>query len=119
MHMKAMIFAALALGLFRQTLQAGDIWQSSMSPSIKFGVRNKVGSGNEQVTFEVKGPYPNPLILVLKVDGDDWAEAIFPQDFKVTYTVPGKYEWIAKVNGKIVASGDFSYGYRALKQPSR
>lgn len=119
MPLKAAIFTALALGLFTQALQAGDIWQSSVSPSIKLGVRNKVGSGSHQVTFEVKGPYPKPLVLVLKADGDDWAEATFPQDFKATYTVPGKHEWIAKVNGKVVASGDFSYGYRALKQPAR
>ena len=119
MRLQITLCAALALILSSQVVLAQDTWQSSMSPSIKFGVRNKFGAGNQQVTFEVKGPYPKPWVMVAKVNGDTWAEATFPQDFKATYTLPGKHEWTAKVEGKTVASGEFSYAYRAQKPPTR
>ena len=75
-------------------------WQTSLDPakwvegkpyvytargSIKIGVRDKFGAmGGYSATFVVTGPNNRAYKEVVKVAGDDWGYATFPDDFNTS-----------------------------------
>ncbi|MHB9106925.1 MAG: hypothetical protein ACYDCO_07710 [Armatimonadota bacterium] len=97
------------LKLHAQAPRTEVTWQSSQSPQVQLGVRDKFGEmGGYTADFVVIGPKKAKYHEYKKVGGDDWGYIIFPRDFEV-WGEPGKYTWKCLVNGKPVVEGKFRF----------
>jgi|SRR5471030_1005604 len=82
-------------------------FQSSQELNLKLGIRDKNGTlGKYDVTFIVTAPDKKQYKKSLTVDGDAFGAVQFPDDFD-TWTIPGKYSWVAIVKNKVAVRGQF------------
>ncbi len=90
---------------------SGVTWQSSQTPTIKLGIRNKYGYVSlDKFTAVciVSGPDAKQRKASMNVESDNWGYVSFPDDFD-TWAKPGRYHWQCQVSGKRVAAGSFEY----------
>jgi hypothetical protein len=101
-------------------------WQTSLDPanwvegkpyaytasgSIKIGVRDKFGVvGRYSATFVVTDPNNNAYKKLVKVAGDDWGYATFPDNFNTSALRPGNYSVKIYVKNQLVVA--FKVNYR-------
>lgn len=100
-------------------------WQQSASPSVRLGIRDfsrTPGPGTVAYVarFEVFTLKGERYISLKHVPaGGEWGTVSFPEDFRVfpsgvTWIQalgpgPGKYRWVALVEGEAIAGGEFEY----------
>lgn len=100
-------------------------WQTSLDPaewiegkpyvytargSIKIGVRDKFGAmGGYSATFVVTGPNNRAYKEQVKVAGDDWGYATFPNDFNASTLRPGIYSVKISVKNQLVVAFKVNY----------
>ncbi len=120
-----LVFAVVALS--RQGAMSGPssnaIWQYSVEPVVKLGIRNKEGRSSDRFTVVcvVNAPDDKQYGAQKNVVGDNWGDMLFPDDFR-TSAKPGPYTWKCLVNGKEVADGGFEFtgaGYSNVLKVSR
>lgn len=87
---------------------AAPIWQQSASAEVELGVRDKYGETPFRVEFVVVGPEGRRETKAITVEGGAFGLVRYPADFE-GYLAPGAYRWTARVGGKVVASGRFSF----------
>src|SRR5438045_7379792 len=84
-------------------------WQSSESPSVNLGVRDKYNVlGGYEATFIVTESRSGKTYeKTISVEGDDFGEVRFPEGFRVIdLNVQGKsFTWKCVVRGKVVLQG--------------
>ncbi len=73
-----------------------------------FAVRNPTGKTQYKAVFVVTAPDRKQYNREKDGRDDEWAEVVFPDDFKVQDEVPGKYQWKCIINRKVVASDHFN-----------
>ena len=102
----------------------GD-WQTSLEPakwvddkpyvytasgSIKIGVRDKFGAmGGYSATFVVTAPNNRAYKELVKVSGDDWGYATFPDNFNASALRPGIYSVKIHVKNRLVVAFKVNY----------
>ena len=129
----ALCFAAtVTLLLFSQTgycqktaMYTRGNWQTSLDPgkwvegkpyvytasgSMKIGVRDKFGAmGGYSATFVVTMPNNRVYKELVKVAGDDWGYATFPDDFKASALRPGTCSVKIYVKNQLVVAFKVNY----------
>jgi hypothetical protein len=91
--------------------QTRPIWQVDEGASIKLGVRDKFSVlGRYSATFIVTAPNGKKFYKSIDVEGDQWGDVVYPDDFKQSRTVAtsGLHTWECVVNGEIALRGKFS-----------
>jgi hypothetical protein len=101
-----------ALFLFIASASASAQWQQSISPNVQLGIRSKNGESSYVAEFIVTGPDGSSKSVRQRVRADDFGYVTFPEDFG-SYFSPGNYRWKARVAGKDVVGGQFTYARTA------
>lgn len=101
------LFAALLCAVPLAAI-AAPIWQQSASAEVELGVRDKYGETPFSAEFVVVGPEGRRETKTITVEGGAFGFVRYPGDFE-GYLAPGAYRWSARVGGKVVADGRFSF----------
>ena len=86
-----------------------DTWQSSEAPSVRLGVRNKLGTRDKYTAiWIVSGADGSRYEARATVKGDDWGDVYFPDDFPAI-SKPIRYTWTLSVDGQRMFVGSFEF----------
>ena len=83
-------------------------WQQSASPQVKLGIRDKWGEKTYVAEFVVVLPGGKTQSAKIQVVADEFGSVNYPNDFG-GYMAPGKYTWKARVSGRDVITGQFTF----------
>lgn len=87
-----------------------ESWMHSTSPEVKLSVWDRDGTSANKIKFVVTYPSGKKTTAFSDVDNSDASFVYFPSDFDYYVgTESGVYKWVAFVNGKPVASANFTY----------
>lgn len=70
-----------------------ETWQTSQSPSVQLGVRNKMGTHKYTAVWIVSGADGSRYEVRGMVKGDDWGDVFFPYSFgpfQSPFDTPGR-----------------------------